>query len=312
MRDQVKSRLFKVLRSLGISRLFSLNVLPDNRHRAYLGEQGPVGGLISGYFKTLARYTRIDSELQRLVTYSEVGNKVKLLLNVCEYTQCQNYFYIPNSCLKKMILRGGEAFIDVGANVGVFSLMAVHHFSHVLSFEPMPETCSLLLKNRDLSFSGDKSTLKDKMKVFPIAISNENRDDHIFSNPLNLGGSKLGEFSDGYKKDFPQFSNWKSHEVICRPLDEMVVENDIDAISLIKIDVEGFEVDVIKGAVASIEKFEPVLYVEVSSESSYRQIMSILPEGYSPWDPASMEKVTGWIEPDMVFAKKNPFSGLGS
>lgn len=308
MNDQIKSRVFAALKALGISRVLSPALLPDHVVRPYMEGPGLLGSLTGGYFKNLARYSSATEGLHRQVTYVEGDNRVSFLLNVNEYTQCQNYFYIPNAVLKELIVRGGEAFIDVGANIGVFSLMAAHYFGRVLAFEPMPETYSRLTRNAELSFVGGNEGLKEKFLALPFAVSDENREDTIHLNPLNLGGSRLGGFPAEYMADYPQFSNWDSHKVVCRPLDEIVHEQGLESVSLVKIDVEGFEVDVIRGAAATLERFSPTLYIEVSSEENYEQIMSLLPAGYGAWDPASLSRVDRWVEPDMVFSCSSPFA----
>lgn len=308
MNDQIKSRVFAALKALGVSRVLNPALLPDHIVRPYLEGPGRLGQMAGGYFKNLARYSSDPKERHRQVTYVEGENRVRFLLNVNEYTQCQNYFYIPNGVLKELIVRGGETFVDVGANIGAFSLMAAYHFDRVIAFEPMPETYSRLTRNAELSFAGSSDGLKEKFLALPFAVSDGNREDTMHLNPLNLGGSRLGGFPSEYMADYPQFSNWDSHKVMCRPLDAIVQEQGLEAVSLVKIDVEGFEVDVIKGASATLKRFAPTLYIEVSSEASYAQIMSLLPGGYAAWDPARRCKVDRWVEPDMVFACSYPFA----
>lgn len=150
------------------------------------------------------------------------------------------------------ILKQGDVFVDVGANIGLMSIYAglkVGEKGSVYAFEPNPNTKSLLLENIHLN------KIKN-IKVEGLALSNEIKDSKIYDRwDINRGGASLIKPSnptqsyDIHETTFSEYFN----------LDQ--------EIKLIKIDVEGFELEVLKGAEAFIlnTKTPPVLIIEFSS-----------------------------------------------
>ena len=192
-----------------------------------------------------------------------------------EYSQCQYYFYIDNPYLKKLIIGGGDIFIDIGANIGAFSLMAGHFFNRVIAFEPNPKTMQIFKNNLELNYS-DKSNIH----YYDNALSDNIRDEIIYENLLNLGGTKIGKFSNDYKKNVGSDKEWKQYKIKCKRLDDFQPDIADGSISLIKIDVEGHEFEVIKGAQEILKRYRPKLYIEIASYDNYQAIRSVLSEKY--------------------------------
>ena len=133
-----------------------------------------------------------------------------------------------------------EVIFDVGANTGIYSLIAAASNSHssIHAFEPN-KSISLLLKN-NISIN----YFSDRIKVIEKAVSNT-------SNLLKI---------DDYK-NHGQFISSKSISI-----DEYIAINHINRFDIIKIDVEGFEPKVIEGAMNSIERYRPSILIEILSD----------------------------------------------
>ncbi|MCL4477633.1 MAG: FkbM family methyltransferase [Deltaproteobacteria bacterium] len=104
------------------------------------------------------------------------------------------------------------------------------------------------------------------IKVFNMALGNESKE-KILIVPYgrNMGGAYLTSInsSDGGTK------------VAMNMLDSFVMENQISKIDLIKIDVEGYEFNVLNGAKESIKKYKPKLFIEVDDNHLQRQGISV-------------------------------------
>lgn len=195
-----------------------------------------------------------------------------------------NYFNLsPISLIdKKLILTGfyepdiveviqehigiEDIFVDIGANIGYYSIIASKiKGSHVISFEPSSREASKFQKN--LYLNGITN-----VTFFNVALSNdnENRNLHIFdiSNPgentfLNHTSSALVEPIRCYK-----FSN-------------LITPFIAQKTRLIKIDVEGFEYEVLKGMEAIMPYYSGSFIIEICYPFS--QSDSINPDLIYDW-----------------------------
>ena len=145
---------------------------------------------------------------------------------------------------------------DIGANVGNYSvLLAEETNSDIIAFEPLEEAFKILQKN-----SGKFS---DRIRTFNIALGDKKLEKYInFSDEK----SEKATFIDEYEKlSFFETENKKKKLVKITTLDDFVVENsDIikNDIDFIKIDTEGFELEVIKGSKKTIEQYQPK-YIQI-------------------------------------------------
>lgn len=127
---------------------------------------------------------------------------------------------------------GQKLAIDVGAHVGYWSGVLVGAFDEVYSIEPVRENFDCLVKN--------VPTAKHIN-----AACGENHKRLKMVNPATNGNSGAWESRDG-------------DEVDCITIDSLLLDPD-----LIKIDVQGYERNVLAGALETINRCKPVLCVEV-------------------------------------------------
>jgi FkbM family methyltransferase len=125
-----------------------------------------------------------------------------------------------------------EVLWDVGANIGTVSIPALHdaRFAHVHAFEPDPETSAVLHHN--LALNGRRYT------VHPLALGDRTGTVGLRPGPTaNRGLSSVASSAD------PEL-----RPVACRTADDLVFGGGVPAPTLMKIDVEGWELPVLRGA----------------------------------------------------------------
>jgi FkbM family methyltransferase len=136
----------------------------------------------------------------------------------------------------------GEVLVDVGANVGMYTVWAaMTRGARVFAFEPESQNYALL--NRNLMLNG----LGGSVKAYCMALSDSAGFSELHLAVLDAGGSchQLGEKVDfNHRPAQPKFSQG------CQSarLDDLVRDGVVPAPQHIKIDVDGFEPKVIAGA----------------------------------------------------------------
>lgn len=158
--------------------------------------------------------------------------------------------------LLESLVEPGRTTIDIGANKGVYSYALSKLSREVLAFEPNPKMFQIL----------DRS-VPDNVRTYEIALSNVEG-----SGELILPIQRSGRFSnqgatlqtkklDGDK----EFSVWP---VTQRKLDSF----DCRDIAFVKIDVEGFELEVLEGATETLARERPVLLIEIDEHHAKRPV----------------------------------------
>lgn len=157
----------------------------------------------------------------------------------------------------KSLAKKGDIAIDVGAHIGWYTLVAsqcVGKFGKVISFEPNPFCIDKLR---------DNVTINDFTNVIieQIALSDKNKKVSFWIGD-DMGGSLV-------KQNTQRLTKGKVKRILVRAqtLDSYVISYGIKRISLIKIDVEGAELEVLRGAKNILQKQTPYLIVEVIEES---------------------------------------------
>ncbi len=156
--------------------------------------------------------------------------------------------------IMSQVLREKSTFIDIGANIGLMSLHAAQILKktgRVLSFEALPSTYDILQQNIKLNKF-------ENIEAINMALGSTSGTIDIFDNDeINRGSSSLIK---------SEHSN-SSHQTSIMPFDEFLDKHpEINNISSIKIDVEGWELEVLKGAKQLLSNPEaPVCIVECST-----------------------------------------------
>jgi FkbM family methyltransferase len=150
-----------------------------------------------------------------------------------------NYLDFIASCVD------GKVFFDVGANIGSYSLSLHKKAKKIYAFEAS-------MTNTDCLNENIRTNNINNIETINQAVSDEdNKTVKIYLSPNATGHHSLYDKSGG-----------KYEYVQTITLDSFCEKNNIKEIGIIKIDVEGAEFDVIKGANQVLEKFQPLLIVE--------------------------------------------------
>ena len=143
--------------------------------------------------------------------------------------------------------------VDIGANIGIFSVLAKKHLlenSLVLAIEPD-------LRNiRRLELNLNENSGSAITKLLPLAVSGT-------KGTIRFSISKFGGTNH-----IANFGDTNVLEVPCTTLKDLVEEHMTPEYSemFIKIDVEGFEPQVVKGGIDVIESLRPTLMLEISRD----------------------------------------------
>lgn len=151
---------------------------------------------------------------------------------------------------------GGVA-VDVGANVGWHSLLMARLAGpdgRVFAIEPNPSVRERLNANLAANRVGNVS-------VLPFALSESEGPARFHGPPDSLGASGSGHL---VSVNLPEST--EVLEVETRRLDAVLAAAGVERLDLMKIDVEGFEWPVLRGAEESIARFRPQVVFEFNTE----------------------------------------------
>lgn len=156
-------------------------------------------------------------------------------------------------------LKPGDVFVDVGANIGLFTLIAAHcvgHEGHVYAFEPCSETHRRLGENVRLNQFTNVST-------YQLALSNR-------SEQLEMTISRDGFDAWNSLAQPIAGESFAAEKVQCTTWDNFAQENDlVGRVTMIKIDVEGWEKHVLEGGTETLSRADaPVLQVEFTEQAA--------------------------------------------
>ncbi|RCK34080.1 hypothetical protein TH9_06745 [Thalassospira xiamenensis] len=181
-------------------------------------------------------------------------------------------------------LRDGDLFVDVGANVGSYTILAAHTGANVISVEPIPYTFNRLKKMIAVNLLSESQVdahcigLADKegQLVFTAGLDTTN---HVLYTPPSK-----------------QFKN-TTVETITAPVLTLDILLQDKAATMIKIDVEGFEHIVLKGATSALksEKLLALIIEMNGNNNKYgigdQEILDLMAQnGFSPFSYAPFDR----------------------
>lgn len=167
-------------------------------------------------------------------------------------------------------MQPGQIFYDVGANIGLYTLLAAKQGLSVFAFEPESQNYAVLTRN--LAFN---MPLSEKTVAFPFCISDEQRIDTLRLSQMIPGGSCHSFASDlNYKREEKQWAFKQG--TVGFTLDGLVLECGLPQPDHIKVDVDGFEDKVVKGAWRIMPYVKSILLELDSANSDHNHIRDIL------------------------------------
>jgi FkbM family methyltransferase len=210
-------------------------------------------------------YLQEDLEIKNSIGFFYIPKNTDLVLTVSSKSE--------NNLLKHFDLKDPNGvFLDIGANAGKYSVMLGNKFtgSKIYSFEPNPTTFGILSKNIALN------NLASKVSLFNIGLSDSESILSFDSVNQNTGLSRI------VKTD--QFLAGTITKVPVKSLDFVVAQNDIKPleIDLVKIDVEGHELEVLTGGKKTLSDMKKGgrLLIEIHPDSINKKSILELLESY--------------------------------
>ena len=155
-----------------------------------------------------------------------------------------------------------SVFIDIGAHIGKYTLLAARKGALVIAIEPHPLNFYYLKK------AAHKNILEQKVICINAAAYNSRQ-------KLKLHLSRSSDSHSILPKPWMR----KSIVVLGLPLDDIVKRLKLRRVDLIKIDVEGAELQVLEGSIETLHKYKPQLIVEVLP-SNITRLLEILKTWY--------------------------------
>jgi FkbM family methyltransferase len=258
--------------------------------------------ILSGFDRVLANFTRnnkMNSLPAKLIpanylypsgsTRTCVNNGVNFNVDISEYNGHAVYFGLREPATQKLfsLIKPGMVVYDIGANIGVITLNIAKRIQprgKVFSFEPDPYNfkCAQANINRN-NFS--------KIKLLNLGLGDEKTTAFLYNvNPNNRGMQRL--LQSNSNKEF------EKTQVQIDTLDNTAQIFSMPAPSLMKIDVEGFELKVLKGATHIIDEYKPLLFIELDDNNlreqgntAYELVKFLMQKGYNITNATSGNKI---------------------
>lgn len=206
---------------------------------------------------------------------------VKYAGNTGNYVDNQIFFdgafEKPNLFLLRDLMRsvfaGQGTFIDIGANTGQHSMMISRYSKEVHAFEPWEP---VLKRFRQMV---ERNGIKN-ISIHAYGLGDENSKKPFFKPPESNFGT--GSFVEGFKSD-----NSPEGELEIAKGDDAFARERITSVSVIKMDIEGYEKPALRGLRLTLIKHRPILVFEVTTNprssvsiKSKEELVGLFPEKY--------------------------------
>lgn len=181
----------------------------------------------------------------------KIGKRTYVLASDDSYLDYVKRGFEPSMVkLYTAVASDSDVILDVGANIGCTALLFATLAKRVYAFEPAHATFQFLEKN---------VTRSGLPNIFPqnFGLGAEPGEYPLTFAPVNRSGAYISNHvraSVGHKTE----------RVTIRTLDEVVQSFDIEPVDFIKIDVEGFEGQVLGGARQTLATYRPVVVLELN------------------------------------------------
>ncbi len=163
----------------------------------------------------------------------------------------------------------GPVFIDVGANVGEYSLLLSQYCKEVHAFEPYDVIAGKCKEEIALNNINN-------ITLHQLGLGNENKELDFYAPNKESHNTGTGSFLSIHESS----NNRLYGKIKVVSADDYVEKLRLSRIDMIKIDVEGFEKYVLQGLSKTIKKYRPIIFMEYSETtarefSSFKEFQSL-------------------------------------
>ena len=188
-----------------------------------------------------------------LMYQGNLNNSVEFTLFYMGAFEKPLLFFLRDTMLNLRQPANGSAqsFFDIGANIGQHSLFMSLHADQVHSFEPYSAVSQKLERHSELNAIGN-------IQLHKVGLSKQQEELDFYAptgRNQGIGSFDAGTVSKG-NKNLGKLALVRG--------DDYLAQNKLQDIALLKIDVEGFEKNVVEGLTDTLEKSRPVIVVEVT------------------------------------------------
>jgi len=176
------------------------------------------------------------------------------------------YYEPQTAILINELLQEKNIFIDIGANIGYFSLAAACHFPSlkIFSFEPNPKLQEIFQENISIN--------KHTITYQPHALSDKTENQTFYIPESDMSGTLEATFNEKFVKKIT---------VPTLTLDDALSCENLNGAILLKIDTEGHEPAVIHGGKKILETYTPEIILEVTKDFDKEILHWLKTIGYS-------------------------------
>lgn len=180
---------------------------------------------------------QINSTINPYTMYVRKSNDLisSTIIQYGKWPECEDYLNIFKDIENSLHISG--SFLDIGGNIGACSLLFLSYNIKTIIFEPMPDNLNLLTNSLLIN-----PLFLNMSELYPIALGEKNGKGEIKAVSNNWGGSSL-------VARIPRLNN-KIIKIFT--LDEILKDRD-EKFLLTKIDVEGYEYNVLKGSIMKLK-----------------------------------------------------------
>lgn len=196
------------------------------------------------YLKKVQKKNRLKNYPQLACVPSDAIGQWIVLNGLYEEELLISFETVFKHCLTKF---KQLTFIDVGANIGNHALFFSPYFKEVIAIEPNPTALKLLETNIFLNQTKN-------IHIVPIGLSNESGTLPFVENSENLGGSKFN-LKCSHTTAYKQLNVEKGDAILYRDFKT-------SSIGIIKLDIEGFELQALQGLKQTLIHYQPIVFFE--------------------------------------------------
>ena len=222
-------------------------------------------------------------------------NGINLKLDISNVVDHYIYYGVKDADYNPVLkaITSSKIILDIGANIGTTSLYfaTINSTAKIYAFEPHPDTFNRAVENISLNNFKNIQLIKSGLGATKETVK-------LY---------EVNEHNPGMNRIIAEDKNLPFKIIEIDSLDSIVLKYGIEHIDMIKLDVEGFEYAVLKGARETLLKWKPLLFIELDdtnlreNNSTAKDLILLLNSyGYTNIYRASNSEI---ITPDTSFIK---------